>query len=154
MKKYLILFAMFLVMPAYAMCPVEDGAAVCSLPGFREQVSPIYNPKTNINEFSGTPEARLRPIDRSDIGQQIREFAPAESDYSYNSSCQFGVCMQTEAHRCSSSLNNKKEGIRPLFYYSIFFLIFSFALSISLILFSIVETCFFRAFLSVLTSLY
>ena len=45
MKKYLILFAMFLVMPAYAMCPVEDGAAVCSLPGFREQVSPIYNPK-------------------------------------------------------------------------------------------------------------
>ena len=63
------------------------------------------------------------------------------------------VC-KTEAHRCSSSLNNKKEGIRPLFYYSIFFLIFSFALSISLILFSIVETCFFRAFLSVLTSLY
>ena len=52
MKKYLILFAMFIVMPAYAMCPVEDGAAVCSLPGFREQVSPIYNPKTNINEFS------------------------------------------------------------------------------------------------------
>ena len=63
------------------------------------------------------------------------------------------VC-KTEAHRCSSSLNNKKEGIGPLFYYSIFFLIFSFALSISLILFSIVETCFFRAFLSVLTSLY
>ena len=97
MKKYLILFAMFLVMPAYAMCPVEDGAAVCSLPGFREQVSPIYNPKTNINEFSGTPEARLRPIDRSEIGQQIREFAPAESDYSYNSSCQFGVCMQNRS---------------------------------------------------------
>ena len=51
MKKYLILFAMFLVMPAYAMCPV----------------------------------------------QQIREFAPAESDYSYNSSCQFGVCMQNRS---------------------------------------------------------
>ena len=118
MKKYLILFAMFLVMPAYAMCPVEDGAAVCSLPGFREQVSPIYNPKAIIQVVSS-------------------EF----------------VC-KTEAHRCSSSLNNKKEGIRPLFYYSIFFLIFSFALSISLILFSIVETCFFRAFLSVLTSLY
>ena len=128
MKKYLILFAMFLVMPAYAMCPVEDGAAVCSLPGFREQVSPIYNPKTNINEFSGT----------------IAIIQVVSSEF---------VC-KTEAHRCSSSLNNKKEGIRPLFYYSIFFLIFSFALSISLILFSIVETCFFRAFLSVLTSLY
>ena len=153
MKKYLILFAMFLVMPAYAMCPVEDGAAVCSLPGFREQVSPIYNPKTNINEFSGTPEARLRPIDRSDIGQQIREFALKATIAIIQVVSSEFVC-KTEAHRCSSSLNNKKEGRCPLFYYSIFFLIFSFALSISLILFSIVETCFFRAFLSVLTSLY
>lgn len=97
MKKYLIIMTLFLMGSAYAMCPVENGETVCSLPGFREQVSPIYNPKSNISEFSSTPEARLTPVDRSDIGQQVRQFAPAESDYSYNSSCQFGVCMQNRS---------------------------------------------------------
>jgi len=95
MKKILIFAAFIFALPVFALCSVDD--MVCSVPGFREQVSPIYNPKSNINEFSGTPEARLAPVDRSDIGQQVRQFAPAESDYSYNSSCQFGVCMQNRS---------------------------------------------------------
>lgn len=97
MKKFLILCALFSILPAFAACPVEDGATVCTLPGFREQLSPTYSQKTNINEFADSPEVRLRPIQRDDIQQQTREFAPVESNYSYNSSCQFGVCMQNRA---------------------------------------------------------
>ncbi len=94
MKKFLIISVFFSLMPVYAMCPVEDGATVCTLPGFREQLPPTYSQKTNINEFAESPEVRLNPIQRDDIQEQTREFAPVESNYSYNSSCQFGVCMQ------------------------------------------------------------
>ena len=95
MKKNLvmILFMVFNAGNCFAMCSVDD-VSICTVSGFREQVSPIYAPKYNVSEFSASPEARLNPVDRSDIGQQIREFAPTESNYSYNSSCQFGVCMK------------------------------------------------------------
>ena len=97
MKKFLILSALLFAIPTFAACPIDGSETVCQLPGFREQVEPIYNHKSNISEFSGTPAGRLNPVDRSDIGQQIRQFSPAESDYSYNSSCQFGVCMQNRS---------------------------------------------------------
>lgn len=97
MKKYLILSLMFLMGSAYAMCPVENGETVCSLPGYREQLTPTYNANPTINQFSGEPEARLTPINKNEVHEQFRNFAPAESDYSYNSSCQFGVCMQNRS---------------------------------------------------------
>lgn len=87
-----------LISPAQAACPIEGGETVCSLPGFRERVTPVYNPTgENISEFSDSPEARLTPIDRSDIREQAQSFAPTESDYNYNSNCQFGVCLQNRS---------------------------------------------------------
>ena len=94
MKKLSIILMLRSFMPVYAACPVEEGAMVCTLPGFREQLAPTYSQKTNISEFTDSPEVRLNPIQRDDIQEQTREFAPQESNYSYNSSCQFGVCMQ------------------------------------------------------------
>ncbi len=106
MKKFLInsFGVMFLLsfvttcqLPLFAACPIEGGETVCSLPDFREQVSPTYSPKSNISEFSDTGEARLNPIKRDDIEQEFKRFRPGETDYSYNSSCQFGVCMQNRS---------------------------------------------------------
>ncbi len=101
MKKFLILSIFVIplvypvIIPARAACPIEGGETVCSLPGFRERVTPVYNPTgSNINEFSDSPEARLNPIDRSDIREQAESFAPTEKSFNYNSSCQFGVCLQ------------------------------------------------------------
>ncbi len=97
MKKIFILSS-FLIVSSFlavsATCPIEDGATVCSVPGFREKVPPIYNPNSNIKEFSGTPEARLTPLNRSDIRKEADSFAPTEKNFNYNSSCQFGVCLQ------------------------------------------------------------
>lgn len=93
MKKFLIYSAILIALPSYAVCSIEGGETVCSLPGFREQVSPIYSPQTNINEFSGSPEARLKPMERSDIRVQTENFPKVESNYNYNSNCQFGVCL-------------------------------------------------------------
>lgn len=100
MKKFLIISVILLSTPfiypnlSFAACPVDGGETVCSLSGFRERVSPIYSPSSNISEFSDSPEARLKPIDRSDIREQAQSFAPTQYDYNYNSSCQFGVCLQ------------------------------------------------------------
>ena len=97
MKFYITIAALLIVIPCFATCPIENGNTVCSLPGFREQVSPIYAPKSGISEFADSPEARLRPINRGDIAEQMKGFNPSATDYSYNSSCQFGVCMQNRS---------------------------------------------------------
>ena len=95
MKKIFILLGLITSIPVFAMCSIDD-ANVCSssLPGMREEFSSRYNPKSNINEFSNTPEARLNPIKRDNIEYQMRQFAPTENNFNYNSSCQFGVCLE------------------------------------------------------------
>ena len=97
MKKIFILSSILIVsafLPSFAMCSVDEGTTVCSVPGFREKVSPVYNPNSQIKEFSGSPEARLTPLNRSDIRKEANSFAPSENNFNYNSSCQFGVCLQ------------------------------------------------------------
>ena len=97
MKKIFILSSILIVSalsPVFAMCSIDESATVCSVPGFREKVSPIYNPNSQIKEFSGSPEARLTPLNRSDIRNEANGFAPSENNFNYNSSCQFGVCLQ------------------------------------------------------------
>ena len=98
MKKFLISLSLLISLPSFALCPIDGGETVCSLPGFREQVTPVYYPQTNISEFADSPEARLNPLDRSDIREQAESFAPQESNFNYNSSCQFGVCLQNRAN--------------------------------------------------------
>ena len=97
MKKIFILSSILIISalsPVFAMCSIDESATVCSVPGFREKVSPIYNPNSQIKEFSGSPEARLTPLNRSDIRNEANSFAPSENNFHYNSSCQFGVCLQ------------------------------------------------------------
>ena len=97
MKKIFILSSILIVSalsPVFAMCSIDESATVCSVPGFREKVSPIYNPNSQIKEFSGSPEARLKPLNRRDISNEANSFAPSENNFNYNSSCQFGVCLQ------------------------------------------------------------
>ena len=93
MNKILMAMSLLIVLPSFATCSI-DGTTVCSLPGFREQIPQVYSPNSNINVFSGSPEARLKPATRNEIKEELRHFAPVENDYSYNSSCQFGVCMK------------------------------------------------------------
>ena len=93
MKKTLLTLSLLLILPSFASCPIEEGATVCSLPSYREQISPTYSPKTIVKEYSGGPETRLKEINRKEIMSTTREFAPIEADYNYNSGCQFGVCM-------------------------------------------------------------
>ena len=55
MKKYLLFISMFIIFPAWALCPVGDGESVCSLSGTSPSSSgmPLFqqnNSETNLNE--------------------------------------------------------------------------------------------------------
>ena len=97
MKKIFIIPALLIVLPSFAACPIDAGEAVCSLPGFREQLPPIYQQDTNISEFAETPEVRLNPLRREDVPTDRQGVTPAGSSFNYNSGCQFGVCMQNRS---------------------------------------------------------
>ena len=97
MKKIFILWTFLFALPSFGMCAVDSGETVCSLPELRQQIEPIYNPGYGISEFSNSPEARLKPLDRKDIIQPSNDKAPFGSSFNYNSSCQFGVCLQNRS---------------------------------------------------------
>ena len=91
--KFIIIFAsMLFCSQAFALCPIDGGESVCSLPGFREQVSPIYHENSGILNLP-QPNIELQPLKREDPMAQMR--SPINK-LNYNSSCQFGVCLQDE----------------------------------------------------------
>lgn len=97
MKKLLILSLILTSMPVFASCPIAEDGAACIAQFSREPMQQTYSPKSNIKEFSGTPEARLNPARVNAPTTELRNFRQVQNDYSYNSSCQFGVCNQTGA---------------------------------------------------------
>jgi len=105
MKKYIIFAAMFAALPVLALCSIEEGAEVCSIPGFRTKFQPTYNPQSNLKEFSGSPEARLNPVKRTDFSDESRNFTNPDNKFNYNTSCQFGVCLQDNSKPIFNQLN-------------------------------------------------
>ena len=59
-------------------------------------MSTSYGKDSQVRNYSETPETNLNPKENH-ITKQLRNFGQSQSDFSYNSSCQFGVCMNTGA---------------------------------------------------------
>ncbi len=93
MKKILLITAILASLPVLASCPIETGAA-CSLAQFQEPMQQTFSKEPNIKEFSQTPETRLVPAQNT-ADKDFRNFGSQSTDYSYNTSCQFGVCSNT-----------------------------------------------------------
>lgn len=88
MKKLLIIPAVLIALPAFSACSIEGGETVCTLPNFREQISPIYQESPSATPY---PNAQLQPLNRTDPIEQMRG---PNNTLNYNSGCQFGVCLQ------------------------------------------------------------
>ena len=86
---------MLSIMPfAYSACLIDGETTSCSIADI-QQAQPMqrtYSPKSTIKEFAGSPEARLKPSQNNKPSQNLRDFGPQSVDYSYNTSCQFGIC--------------------------------------------------------------
>lgn len=99
MKKNLIVIYLLATIPAFASCPINGEGEACSIAEF-QQPQPMqrtYSPKSQIKEFAGSPEARLKPSQDNVPSKELRNFGPKPADYSYNTSCQFGVCNDSGA---------------------------------------------------------
>ena len=94
MKKFLISAVILISAPVLAACSVDETSTSCSIAQIREPMNQTYKTTPIINEFSSSPEARLAPANNNAVESQLREFRPQNKDYSYNSSCQFGMCLQ------------------------------------------------------------
>lgn len=95
MKNLLILSLILTSIPAFAACPIDGDGSACIAQFSRQPLQQTYAPNSNVKEFSRTPEARLNPARVNAPTTELRNFRQVPNDYSYNSSCQFGVCNQT-----------------------------------------------------------
>ena len=97
MKKILILSAILTTSLAYASCPIDGLTDSCSIAEIQspQPMQRTYAPASTIKEYSGSPEARLKPSQNNLPSRQLRDFGPQRADYSYNTSCQFGICSRS-----------------------------------------------------------
>ena len=99
MLKYILPILILTSLPSYATCSIENLDTACSIAEF-QQPQPMqrtYSQKSTIKEFAGSPEVRLKPSQNNEPTQNLRDFGPQPADYSYNTSCQFGVCNPSGA---------------------------------------------------------
>ena len=95
MKKFLFLSLSLLILPVYALCPIDNaGDSVCTLPEFRQQVTPIFKQSGGVPTNIDSSPGQLQPLNRADPINQMRG---ANNSTNYNSGCQFGVCLQNPA---------------------------------------------------------
>ena len=85
--------------PVFAACPIDGENTSCSIAEFQQPLpmQRTYSPSSTIKEYSGTPEARLKPKESDIPRKNLRDFGPQPVDYSYNTSCQFGICNPSGA---------------------------------------------------------
>ena len=95
MKKFAIILMITILSPiAYGACALDGESTACSVAEY-QQPQPMqrtYSQKSTIKEFAGSPEARLKPSQNEQPSENLRDFGPQPVDYSYNTSCQFGIC--------------------------------------------------------------
>ena len=99
MKHLLSTIIILTCLPSFAACPVENGGA-CLAEFQGTGIPDITNPSANLlpnlpsANFSATPAA-VNSGREYEPKKETRVFSSMEQNYGYNSSCQFGVCMDT-----------------------------------------------------------
>ena len=101
MKTFFNLYSIIVILalsavhfPVLATCPIEEENESCSLAEFRQrEFVPTFSAQPAI-DYNDTPETRLKPSENL-VQETLQEFGPKPADFSYNSSCQFGVCNTT-----------------------------------------------------------
>jgi len=99
MKKFLIILVLFASASVHALCPVDiTGESVCTLPDYGQKSMPSFSGQENSVGIKTEPirsnsVPNLTPLN---INSDKRA-----GQFQYDSSCQFGVCLQ--------DLNNSKN---------------------------------------------
>lgn len=94
MKKIIILTIILTLYPACGACPINGDACIAEFPPIQLESTP-----SNINPPK-MPKPFTSVTSDIDLSREIkpakaRNFRSNNTEYGYNSSCQFGVCMDT-----------------------------------------------------------
>ena len=94
MKKLIALTFILTLYPAYGACPINGDACIAEFPPIQLETAPNnISPPQPPKPFTGTPSTM--DLSREIKPAKIRDFGSNNTEYGYNSSCQFGVCMDT-----------------------------------------------------------
>jgi len=91
MKYLLTILSIVFVIPCYALCPVDAGESVCTLPNFKTNNIQSFQNKKTENILNNSP-SQLQPLQRDDLFEKMR--TPNNELMKYDSGCQFGSCVQ------------------------------------------------------------
>ena len=95
MKSFFTILSIILISSSVqANCLIDDIGTACSIADFRKPMNTSFGQNSHVPNFSKNPNVRLNPPENK-ITKQLRNFGQSPSDFSYNASCQFGVCMDT-----------------------------------------------------------
>ena len=97
MYKIVLPIFILTLFPVYASCPV-DGSGESCVAEIQSQILPPLQPSSPLPQkqsklFTETPSTL--DISREIKPVKSRSFGSNNTEYGYNSSCQFGVCMDT-----------------------------------------------------------
>ena len=90
MKKFLIFFALFLILPVNALCLIDGGEAVCSISDVNTSLPTFQNPNSSSN--INNSQKPLQPFKTEGSINSINQ--PDMNNMNYNTGCQFGTCVQ------------------------------------------------------------
>ena len=88
MKKYILFFALFICMPAFALCPTE-GESVCTLPDNNPSV-PLFQQQDS--SLGDNLNNSFQPSNLNNSFEQ--NFNKNKVDINSSLGCQFGNCNQ------------------------------------------------------------
>lgn len=95
--KFVGIAFLFPVLCAFAACSLEENVctATTDIDVIRQPFTPIYNEYGDA-DFGDDPFVRISPADRSQVNQTFRTQNEMQNRNSYDSNCQFGVCLPSE----------------------------------------------------------
>ena len=85
MKKFLIIYFMFNIMPAFSLCSLDSNESVCALPNSQQQSSLLFQKEGS--QINNTQKL-LQP--NVNIESNIQN---ANKNLQRNSNCMFGTCL-------------------------------------------------------------
>ena len=98
MKIFLLLIAILISYPVFASCPVGGNGDACIADVETLLEAPLTTPikvnSNSANNFKGVPNS-VQKEQEIEPEKNLRKFGANGQNYGYNSSCQFGVCMET-----------------------------------------------------------
>ena len=91
MKKLFIFLQLLIVMPVFAMCPIDAGESVCSITDFKNNTTSIFQ-NTAFESNLNNNQTQLQPLQKENLFDKTR--IPNNELMKYDSGCQFGSCLQ------------------------------------------------------------